>query len=209
MFVSIGSKCSVRESIQRYLKLESMQTNLFDFNLTNFETIVYILENIDNEFKADDFYDLNEICADSRMLNHKLLRLDTVHDFNISKPYDEEMINFINKYNRRLKRLKNIIMSNVKIEFIHLFDINFNFRIPNEDIYIPTIEQVNRFIMAIKNINENCQFNIHFLIPPNNCVFYNKNYNIDTNKLNELKISNNVFIHQLEEDINVDPNEHQ
>jgi hypothetical protein len=212
ILVPIGSKCSVRQSIQRYLKLETMETNLFDWNVTNFETIVYMIENIDNEFKKEDFYDTNEICGHSRMLNHNNLRLNIIHDFDNSNDYDKEMVIFINKYNRRLKRLKQTIMSNKIINFVHLFDIYPNFKIPNQDIYVPNIDQVYRFIMAIKKINENCKFNLHFLVPPIDCIFYTKKYNsnfyVDVSKLNELRITDNIFIHQLFQNENIDPQEH-
>ena len=204
MLIPLGSSCKVRESIQRYLNIESMQTNMFDWVFSNFETVLYFITNIDTPVKADDFYDTNYICFGKRMVFHKLLRFDTLHDFDGSKTYEEEMPSFLDKYNRRLHRLKELIMSNEKLDFIHLLDLNYNDRIPNQDMYVPSIEQVYFFFENVKKINPNCNFNLHILIPPSYCKQYKRAFSINSDEINKLIINYNIFIHYLSQDENID-----
>jgi hypothetical protein len=208
MLIPLGSSCKVRESIQRYLNINSMQTNMFDWVFSNFESILYFISNIDVPVKADDFYDTNHISIDSRVVFHKNLRFDTLHDFDASKTYEDEMPSFLDKYNRRLQRLKELILSNEKLDFIHLVDINYNHRNPNQNMYIPSIEQVYYFYQNVKKINPNCNFNLHILIPPPYCKQYkakdNKTFSIDQNEINKLKITHNIFIHYLSQNENID-----
>ena len=103
MLFPLGTSCKVRESIQRYLNYSSLETNMFDWAFTNFESVLFFISNIDIPLIAEDFYDTNNICNDSRMIFHKSIRFDTLHDFNINMEYEDAMIAFLNKYNRRLQ----------------------------------------------------------------------------------------------------------
>ena len=209
MLFPLGTSCKVRESIQRYLNVDSLKTNIFDWVFTNFESILYFIENIDTPFKEEDFYDANEICLDSRKVNHKFIRFDTLHDFSIYNSYEDGMELFLNKYNRRLKRLKETIMNNTTIDFIHLVDVNYNHRTPDEQLYIPNVEQIHKFFELIQKINNNCDFNLHILLPPEYCKFYNCNFIIHEDYIHNLKINDNVYIHFMYQDEEVDPVEHQ
>lgn len=203
MLFPLGSACKVRESIQRYLDVKSIETNLFDWMITNFDTILYFIENINTPIKPEDIFDTNNTCIDKRIILHKNARFESYHDFEASVSYEEQLQTVLNKYNRRLKRLKNIILSNEKIDFIHLFDMIDNYKLPDTSVYVPSIQEINRFFEAIKKINPYCNFNLHLLVPPNNCRHYNKHFHIDTDEVNKLKI-NNVFLHYLTQDYNVE-----
>ena len=200
MLYSLGFACRVRESIQRYLDNSSQQTNLFDWNLVNFATIVSILQK-DMTFKSDDFYDTNEICMQSRIVNHKTLRFDTLHDFDIKQTYETILPVFLEKYNRRLLRLRLLISGTEMIDFIHLFDIYPNFRIPECSIYIPTVNEIECFFDAIYKINPNSKVRLHLLVPPNDCKYEKKVFKINRD-LDELKINDKVYIHYLTQDDN-------
>ena len=147
MLFPLGCSCKLRYSIERFTN-EQRETNLFDWVLTNFDTILYYLENIDTEIKSDDFYDSNVSIYDSKIVNHKKIRFSSVHDFPLSINYEENMIKFIETVNRRLKRLKNTILYSEYINFIHTLDIDneYNFQCNKEfresNIYIPSTNSV-------------------------------------------------------------------
>ena len=161
LLVPFGSACLVRQSIDKYLN-GGRATNLFDWNYTNFKTILDIIKNIDRPFVADEFYDMEKTCLNShRVIGHKRLSFMILHDFPISKTYDEYMPEFLEKYNRRKLRLKQTILLEKKnIHFIHFLDVNM------EHCCIPTLVQVCEFYNAIKSINPDCKAHLHLLVHP-------------------------------------------
>jgi hypothetical protein len=193
---SFGSSCKVRESIQRYLKNDTQESGFFDWIFSNLTTVIYYITNIDIQIKIDDFYNTNEICNENIILKHKNILFDSLHDINKNNLYENELINFINKYTRRLLRLKNIILSNKKINFIHLFYISDNY------IHIPSIEEIENLFLAIYKINSECNFNLHLLVPPNDCNFLNTHFEIKCD-LNKLIINDKIFLHYLTQDDNI------
>ncbi len=199
MFISIGNSCKVREAIQRHLSLKTMETNIFDWVLTNFYSIIYILENIDSPFQENDFYDSSETCLNHRRIQHHKIRFGSIHDIRKDLPYEEQLPQFLEKYNRRLQRFKEHILGNETIYFIHLVDCNYNFRLPNKPLYIPSYEEVQSFHKALYKINPHCQYQLHILIPPPYCKVYKKDFHFDKNEVNLLQ-NENTFIHYLEQD---------
>jgi hypothetical protein len=215
MLFPLGSACKVRQSIQRYLHLETMQTNMFDWVISNFEAILYFILNIDTPIRASDFYELkdnddfyktNKESVGSRRVIHNFYRFDTIHDFTFfkTKSYEEELPFFIDKYNRRLNRLKNTIINSEKIDFIHLVDIIPNHRKPEQNIYIPTEEQLWLFVWKMKQINPNCVCNLHILIPPPYCKYYKTEFTVNNPLLERLSQIPNIFIHFLSQNENVE-----
>jgi len=162
VFISLGFACRVRESIDRFDGFR-VETNFFDWLLTNFETVLFIIQNIDHpeKFLTKDKFIKNEPSSNNLThytLNHTQLYFSSLHDVPSDKPYDENCNLFIEKYKRRLKRLKDIILKPKEtIHFIHMIPF------PN---MIPTIENVYYFIIAIQNINKDCSFYLHLFIPP-------------------------------------------
>jgi hypothetical protein len=49
-----GTACRVRMAYDRYMN-GGMETNLLDYTLCNFETILYLLKRIDKPFTSDEF----------------------------------------------------------------------------------------------------------------------------------------------------------
>ena len=162
LLIPLGSACLVRQSIDKYVKC-GRETNLFDWNMTNFKTILYIIKNIDKPFLADDFYDMNQICpTNHRIVSHKNLSFMIIHDFPINKTYTEYMPEFLEKYNRRKERLKRtILLKNKNIHFIHFLDINVS-----NTLYIPSLYEVYEFYNAIKSVNPDCKAHLHLLVHP-------------------------------------------
>jgi hypothetical protein len=204
MIISLGSACKVREAIQRHMNLPSLETNIFDWVISNFDGILYFIRNIDTPLNKDDFYDTGQKCLSHRIVNHVNIRFDTLHDVIFDNIYESEVQKLVNKYNRRLKRLKNKILNNKTIHFIHLADCIYNHRIPSKNIYVPTIKEVLNFNKLINQINPNCDYYLHILIPPNNCIIYNTEYNYNKLEVDKLRC-NNVFVYYLTQDITKEP----
>ena len=91
MLFPLGCSCKLRYSIERFTN-ENTESNLFDWVLTNFDTILYYLENIDKEIKSDEFYDANITIYESKIVNHKKIRFSSIHDFPLTINYEENMI---------------------------------------------------------------------------------------------------------------------
>lgn len=201
MLFPLGSSCKLRHSIERFTN-EKRDTNLFDWVLTNFDTILYYLENIDEEIKSDDFYDSNTSIIENKIVNHKKIRFSSVDDFPLSKNYEDNMIKFIDTVNRRLKRFKSTILNSKNIDFIHTLDIEneYNFHYNPEfrksNIYIPTSNSVNKFINLIKKLNSKLIFTLHILIPPSSDNYHDL--------IKPLENINNVNVHYLTKDDNID-----
>ena len=205
MIVSLGNCCKVREAIQRYIKKDSLETNMFDWVISNFNSVLYFIGNINKPLIKDDFYDTKSQCYTHRIVEHKYIRFETLHDVVFNNPYKTEILILLDKYNRRLKRLHEIILSNNKLHFIHLVDFIFNPKLPNKNIYIPSLEELTTFDKLIKNINPNCNYYLHILIPPHHCKIYQtNNLSYDKNEVEKLS-SNNVFIYFLTQDETIEP----
>jgi hypothetical protein len=185
VFISLGFACLVRQSIDVYNGFR-VETNFFDWLMTNFTTVLFIFQNINNPgsfLTVDKFTDkgITENNLVHRFIEHKELYFNSLHDFPAELGYWDYIYSFIKKYERRMLRLKNIIQNNnEKINFIHYISYS---------IYIPTIEQIYFFIMAIKEINTNCNFSLHLCVPPE--------LHFEVDKLNNLRICNNVNIHYM------------
>ena len=185
VFISLGTSCKVRESIDRYNGFRN-ETNFFDWVLSNFTTVLFVLEHIDN---PDFFLTCNKFIKNPPSSNnpthyiasHTQVYFSSLHDFPVNVEYDDYMITFLEKYKRRILRLKNMIINNTEtIHFIHM--------IPFTSI-IPSIENIYFFIIYIQNINPNCKFYLHLLIPPE---LHSYSETID-----KLTICHNVKIHYM------------
>ena len=197
---SLGFACRVRESIQRYLKNNNQQSGFFDWAFVNFDTVLYFIDRIDIPLLPTDFHDKNEICNNHRVITHKYTFMVLLHDLDKNKTFETGINEVVDKYNRRLKRLKEKIMSTDKIDFVHLFSLcQLDPKLGSSKINIPTKDQINSFFKLIYNINPLCKLNLHLLVPPKDCNYTNERFTIDCN-LDELIINDNVFIHYLSQD---------
>jgi hypothetical protein len=185
VFIGLGFACLVRQSIDIFNGFR-VETNFFDWLMTNFSTVLFVFQNIDNpsSFLTHDKFTDKGIADNNlahRIVEHNELYLTSLHDFPSEMGYWEYVYSFIKKYERRMDRLKNIIQTKPeKINFIHYIAYS---------IHIPTIEQIYYFIMAVQNINPYCNFCLHLLIPPE--------LNNDMDLINNLKISTHVDIHYM------------
>jgi len=185
LFIPLGSACLVRQSIDKFFN-SGRATNLFDWNFTNFKTILHVIQNINEPFIADDFYNMNQICpTNHRMVSHKKIIFMSIHDFPTDKTYEEYMPEFLEKYNRRKERLKQtILLKNTNIHFIHFLDIN-----TGGDICIPTLREVYDFYNYIKIINPDCKAHLHLLVHPDHI---NK-----ANEINKVLVSGYIHVYYM------------
>lgn len=195
--ISLGSACKVRESIDRFNGFR-VETNFFDWLITNFSTVLFIIQNINN---SSNFLTKNKFVEKGifhnnlthHTVDHKDLYFSSLHDFPINVDYNVYMDIFLEKYKRRLHRLKEIIMNKrEKLHFIHMIIF---------ESMIPSIEEIYKFIMKIKEINPNCNFCLHLLIPPE--LHYN------SIKINSLVICSNVKAHYMLETLQNQPKNEQ
>jgi hypothetical protein len=202
MILSLGNSCKVKEAIQRYTNVKS-QSQFFDWMLSNFDSVLYFMKNINTPIHGNNFYLTNEQYYEHKRLNHLHIRFDSLHDILCNQLYEIEKNKFIEKYNRRLIRFKNNIIDEKIIHFIHLVDFIPNPILSNKPIYIPTIEEIKLFDKYIKNINPTCNYYLHILIPPQNCKYYKYNFEYDKNEILQLS-SKNIFIYFLSQDHSID-----
>jgi len=201
MLISLGGQCKVREAIQRHLNTNSLETNIFDWVLSDFEAVLYFIKNINTPINVDDFVDTNKTVLQShRIISHRFLQFESLHDSDIKNDATSELVKLVEKYNRRLNRLKTHIMYNNKIDFIHSLKVYYTNDSPQ--LYIPSVTQIQEFTETILQINPNCGFNLHILIPPPYCKKYKWNISIDETQINQLKINDNVHIYYLQQDEN-------
>ena len=200
----LGGSCKLRYSIDRYYNTENRETNFFDWVLTNFDSILYFIKNIDVEIRHNQFYDSNISIYDNRIVNHNLTRYSSVHDFPVNVTFEQQMPEFIEKINRRRIRLKNHILGVQKINFVHVLDedTEYNFKcnssLSQSNLFIPSIESVQECINCIQNINANLIFRLNFLIPPS----ATQN---DVMLIEQLKNIEHVDIYYLTKDDNIEP----
>jgi len=188
VFISLGFACLVRQSIDIFNGFR-VETNFFDWLMTNFTTVLFIIKNLDNPdsfLTHDRFTDkgMTDNNPTHRFVDHKELYMISLHDFPAEMDYWSYVQTFIEKYKRRMSRLKEMILTcQEKINFIHYIPYAKD---------IPTLEQVYLFLMAIQGMNPYCNFCLHLLIPPE---LYSSHESI-----NKLQISNNVRIHYMQSD---------
>jgi len=193
--VSIGTVCRVRESIQRYLKLDSHETCIFDWIFSTFETVLYFMENIDETLIIDDFIVTEEICNEHKIVKHKFSQMISLHDVRKDANLTSEMTSFVEKYNRRLNRFKKMINSESHITFIYLCS-NYCASEESGNINLPTKEQILKFFDTIQKLNSSLQFTLQILIPPTDCTYHIHKFKLVEDP-NNLKINDHVFVRFL------------
>ena len=198
VMISLGFACKVRESIDRFNGFR-IETHFFDWIFTNFKTIAFILQHIEEpeSFLTKDHFTNIGVFENNKShyyLTHNFLKFESLHDLLVeNKYYEEELDLFIEKYKRRLTRFHELILnSKEKIHFIHMFE---------SEEQIPTVYEIYYFIMKIKEINSECNFCIHLLVAPENNKY--------TEKINQLHLNENVEIHYMISNPNIDARKEQ
>ena len=199
MIISLGSSPRVIESINRKYKVIK-DPYFFDLVLCNFESVLHFIKYIDHPISFSDLHDSGNQnhSLGTRIINHNTLRLSFVAGFPSTESFDSYIHIFLELVNRRLRKLKKLIMNNSYIEFVHCLDDvdTYNFKSSsdyrNTNLYIPTNQMIHDFVHYVKQINPQLQFNINLLVHP---VYGNGNRDI----LNTLN-NHHLKIHYLTQD---------
>jgi len=107
--ISLGSACLVKHNMIRFVGQE--ETQLFDSVVSTFDTVLYILKNIDDEslFSKDKFQgpikDKNYLGDNPhhKMCIYEPFYFFSVHDFPVNISYMDSMDENIEKFKRRQK----------------------------------------------------------------------------------------------------------
>ena len=194
--ISLGNACKVRESIDRFIG-GSQETNIFDWVISDFSSVVTIFQAISNNNEKtlfDPNLFVNEGSHPNNIthlcISHKFINFKSLHDVeNNQETFDYNFQDFIKKYLRRSERLRSIIKDSTEaINFIYFVCLEEN---------IPTKEQMYYFIICIQKMNRNLNFKIHILIPPEFSHF--------KKKISESYITNHVNYFYMKEKANIDP----
>ena len=186
--ISLGHACQVKTFIDR--NFHPQKTYFFDWIISNFKSVLYILENINDEsiiskekFTNKWVYMKCDSWADSQKIENIDFPMISIHDFPLYMDYMNYMDQFVLKYKRRLERFKNIIENNDKnVHMIHC--IYHSFIRP----YILEKNDIDYFFKLINKINPNNKCYLHIVISPK------------FNFLNETsisKINNKTYIYYL------------
>lgn len=179
--ISLGPLCSVRAQINRYVGQE--ETQLFDWVRSSFDTVLYILKNIDDEslFSEDKFqcpeikdgdkvFGMIPANVDKEDLQEPSMKVggikchtvickpfyfESLHDFPLNKPYMDSMDINIAKFKRRQKRLKDTIITGDVIHFIHVMRYK-----------IITSDKLYEFKQYLYDICPTNKYYLHIAIPP-------------------------------------------
>jgi len=184
--ISIGSICQSAAQIYANTTYRE-ETNFFDWLITDFKSVLYILKNIskkklisEKNFTYKHVFLNRDTWTIHKKIEHKEFKMISVHDIDLNTPNKIGKNQFTSKYFRRLNRLKNIINENHTIHMIHLIDDRFC------DKYIPTNIDIKLFFNYIDKINKNNNCILHIIIPP---------------KYNDLKLdivlNSKIYIHKL------------
>lgn len=194
--ISLGYACQVKHHIDNYNISEynkTDMTNFFDWLITDFRTVLYVLKalcdnNLDflsfNKFTDKWIYmQCNSWHPPCHKVEHTDIKMISIHEFPVDVPYYTCVLDYISTYKRRLLRLKEYIMSNETIHFIHMIDHTLT------EEYIPTEIDITIFCEYIYKINRNCRFYLHIAMSPS------------SNNFNQLLSQNNdinIFKYRLE-----------
>jgi len=191
LIISLGNTCNVRQQINEYHK--NTETHFFDWLYTNFITIIQILDeiiiptnllDIENFGKLKDIKNIDDANKECYTIAHKYINLYAAHDIPITIDFDSGLISFVEKYKRRLKRFKSVLLDDNIIDFIHMVDSHHT--IP----YMPSVDDIKTFFLLIKKINPNKKCNLHILLKPEL-----KKYNlVATTNYNDIP---NIYVYDL------------
>lgn len=194
--ISLGYACQVKHHIDNF-NIATFNnrdaTNFFDWLITDFKTVLNVFKSIvDNDYsflsfdkftnewiymKCDSWH------APCHKVEHRDMKMISIHEFPVNVPYYTCIVDYIDTYKRRLLRLKDYILNNEILHFIHMIDHTYT------DEYIPSNEDINLFCDYIYKINKNCKFYLHISISPTS-----KNYK----QLMDQENRSNVYKYRLE-----------
>ena len=151
-FISLGKRCNVKFQIDKYNKKK--ETLLFDWFTTDFDSVLFFLQNHDNidnilhskYLKQCDKNPWHNEHTPRIMLTKFPARCEAIHDIHTKNFNINDIKKCSEKYIRRARRIINFIKSKEQIVFIRFGDLDKN--------------QINIFIQNVLNINPSCNFTL-------------------------------------------------
>lgn len=186
--ISLGHACQVKTFINR--NFHPQRTYFFDWIISDFKSVLYLLENIDDKtiiskekFTNKWVFMKRDSWANSQKIEHIDIKLIFIHDIPLSISYIDHMDIFISRYIRRFDRLIEVIKNiDENVHMIHCIDYQYF------DCYILEKNDIDHFFKIINKINPNNRCYLHIVIP----TIYNS-----LNKTSILKINDNTYIYYL------------
>lgn len=179
-YISLGSTCSIAWQKQKYnikketfpfdwLRVDSLDhiNQALADRFTNFFSFTQIGESTKFTLFEDDFIESSGKC----MIMKNQYGMKFYHDFT-----DNNLEQVKAKYTRRIERFYNLINSNQPICFIR------------DELKKIDMEEVNRFIYLIKQINPQCQFTLIIIL-------HKPKINLTENNNTKIIIDNKEFQH--------------
>jgi hypothetical protein len=167
-YISLGDACSVAYQLQQNrLKKESLPfdwirvnnfkdvINIFKDNFSNFCDIdsLQLIKKTNNFPIVNDIFPNENNNSETYVYHHKIYNIDFFHDFHTDIKNLDTVKNFVDKYNRRIIRLYDILKSNNEIIFIR-----------DENKYSINNETINMFIQLMNEINPNMNYKLNIVI---------------------------------------------
>lgn len=164
--VSIGHACQVSAHI-RNLGLQKNGTEFFDWLISDFSSLHYLLNNEKNVFDEENFTDQpvfkpGNSWTKNLKIEHIKFKMISVHDYPKNIPWNNinEKKKYIDKYTRRWNKFKINFNKFKKNKLVSVFSHQFI------KFYIPSKEEINNVIDKLSILSNENQFEIHFVCVP-------------------------------------------
>ena len=155
--VSLGSDCVAKRRLEEHIFKEKLQSELFDWVLSDLYTVCQIMENYIIKrpiFLPEKFQILTKTVDDKFAVSHTEFNFVSLHDAPIELGDVKAIHDVSSKYQRRLDRFINeILMSKEKVIFIGVYDKSNPIQYGNMVVDNTLIERFFRMIHTINPLN--------------------------------------------------------
>jgi hypothetical protein len=166
MILSLGHACQVKYQLD--MLFGKKETHFYDWLVTDFKSVLYVLNNINDDAFLDKsqftnsnvFYNRDSWVLTNHKIEHINFKMISVHDVLSTCDYVTQMDDFVAKYKRRLLRFKELIQSDDVIHMVCCIDHQYC------DGYIMTNDDISTFFNLLYGINNNNKCTLHILLPP-------------------------------------------
>lgn len=126
MIISLGSDCVAKKRLEEFYYKEKTQSNLFDWVLSDLETVCQVLEDYilkKDIFTPKNFEILTKTIDEKYAIAHKHMNFISLHDAPVTLSEKEAIQTVCDKYTRRLSRfIDEIINSERQLCFMGVYD---------------------------------------------------------------------------------------
>ena len=176
MYISIGSDCVIKKRLEEFYYGTKQVSHMFDWVLSDMNAVSYLLRNSEC-IKDENFEIITKTVEGYYVVKHKYCYFVSLHDADVRWGEDSAIYEVVQKYSRRINRLKECIKNDI-ITFIGIYD---DYNPIHEGNMKPSVEDVMDFFRTLNDINP---LNSHSLVLLTN----------NTNELKDLNDSHRVHI---------------